>query len=103
MNSGPEVDAFFIHSLFLSSFLFLNSVILSLHIGTSLTFTNIFRTLQATDEDAGQNGAISYTINDGNIGNIFRINSSRYVMYFPCSSCCNFHERTNNSSINSEV
>lgn len=42
-------------------------------------------TLQATDNDAGQNGLINYSINDGNISDVFRMNSSRYVQYRPCS------------------
>jgi len=37
--------------------------------------------VKATDNDAGQNGLINYSINDGNISDVFRMNSSSGTMY----------------------
>ena len=41
------------------------------------TATNVLL-LQATDRDFGGNGEIRYSVEDGNIGNAFKIDEMRY-------------------------
>lgn len=41
----------------------------------------LFFIFKATDKDAGKNGEVTYTLEDGNIGNTFNIDYSRYASY----------------------
>lgn len=43
----------------------------------SSTATNVLL-LQATDKDFGANGEIKYSLEDGNLGNVFKIGELRY-------------------------
>lgn len=36
---------------------------------------------QATDRDVGKNGKICFTLTDGNVGNVFSMNHSRYLSF----------------------
>ena len=42
------------------------------------TATNVLL-LQATDRDFGRNGEIRYSVEDGNIGNVFKTDELRYL------------------------
>jgi len=54
--------------------------------------STIYFSLQATDKDFGGNGATRYSLEDGNIGNVFKIDELRYsanlLSAFCCFCCC---------------